>query len=93
MFGSLDQSRRSNVVDLLRRLQDRFEQVILITHIEDVREGVDRVIHVRYDEERGSSVVEQSDGEGYDGDAPARAPRGALRLVEGSEADAREAVG
>jgi DNA repair protein SbcC/Rad50 len=93
VFGSLDQSRRSNVVDLLRRLQDRFEQVILITHIEDVREGVDRVIHVRYDEERGSSVVEQSDGEGYDGDAPARAPRGALRLVEGSEADAREAVG
>ncbi|MDQ4079141.1 MAG: hypothetical protein M3125_00135, partial [Gemmatimonadota bacterium] len=59
IFGSLDEARRANVLDLLRRLQGRFEQVILITHIEQVREGVDRVISVRYDEETGSSVVEQ----------------------------------
>ena len=59
IFGSLDEARRANVLDLLRRLQGRFEQVILITHIEQVREGVDRVISVRYDEETGCSVVEQ----------------------------------
>ncbi len=59
IFGSLDEGRRANVLDLLRRLQGRFEQVILITHIEQVREGVDRVIAVRYDEETGCSVVEQ----------------------------------
>ena len=59
IFGSLDESRRHNVVELLRRLQDRFEQVILITHIESVREGLDRVITVRYDEESGASRVEQ----------------------------------
>jgi exonuclease SbcC len=58
VFGSLDETRRHNVVDLLRRLQDRFEQVILITHIESVREGLDRVVAVRYDEESGSSRVE-----------------------------------
>ncbi|HEY5060685.1 MAG TPA: hypothetical protein VII52_04065, partial [Gemmatimonadaceae bacterium] len=52
------ETRRHNVVDLLRRLQDRFEQVILITHIESVREGVDRVVAVRYDEESGTSRVE-----------------------------------
>jgi exonuclease SbcC len=61
VFGSLDESRRHNVVELLRRLQDRFEQVILITHIESVRDGVDRVISVRYDAESGSSIVEQAD--------------------------------
>ena len=55
VFGSLDETRRHNVVDLLRRLQDRFEQVILITHIESVREGLDRVVTVRYDEESGTS--------------------------------------
>ena len=60
IFGSLDESRRLNVVELLRRLQDRFEQVILITHIDSVREGLDRVISVRYDAESGASVVEQS---------------------------------
>ena len=58
VFGSLDEARRHNVVDLLRRLQDRFEQVILITHIESVREGLDRVVTVKYDEETGSSRVE-----------------------------------
>jgi len=60
-----------------------------------VREGVDRVIQVRYDEERGTSVVEQEDLDGVDEPGPARAPRGggALRLVPAREADEREAVG
>ena len=57
VFGSLDDARRGNVVELLRRLNDRFEQVIVITHIEQVREGLDRVLMVRLDEERGASVV------------------------------------
>jgi exonuclease SbcC len=58
VFGSLDESRRHNVVELLRRLHDRFEQVVVITHIETVREGLDRVMTVRYDEETGQSRVE-----------------------------------
>jgi len=63
VFGSLDEVRRHNVVELLRRLQDRFEQVILITHIESVREGLDRVISVEYDEESGSARVRQPEPE------------------------------
>jgi DNA repair protein SbcC/Rad50 len=58
VFGSLDETRRHNVVELLRRLHDRFEQVVLITHIESVREGLDRVLAVRYDPEGGVSRVE-----------------------------------
>jgi exonuclease SbcC len=75
IFGSLDELRRANVIDLLRHLQDRFEQVILITHIESVRDMLDHVIAVRYDEERGTSVVTQSDGvdsEGAEGGPPPR---------------------
>jgi hypothetical protein len=37
--------------------------VILITHIEPVREGVDRVITVRYDADTGSSIVSETEGE------------------------------
>jgi len=37
--------------------------VILITHIEPVREGLDRVISVGYDADRGCSVVTESEGE------------------------------
>ncbi len=57
IFGSLDEARRLHVVGLLRRLADRFPQVILITHIEQVREGLDRVIRVDFDPVRGTSVV------------------------------------
>jgi len=63
VFGSLDEARRFNVVELLRGLQDRFEQVILITHIEPVREGLDRVISVTYDADNGSSIVTQTGSE------------------------------
>ena len=57
IFGSLDEARRQHVVGLLRRLADRFPQVILITHIEQVREGLDRVVRVDFDPARGTSVV------------------------------------
>ena len=57
IFGSLDDSRRQSVLTLLRRLGDRFPQVILITHVESIRDGLDRVIKVDYDAGRGSSVV------------------------------------
>jgi exonuclease SbcC len=59
VFGSLDETKRHNVVELLRRLQDRFEQVILITHIESVRDELDRVILVDYDEQTGASRARQ----------------------------------
>jgi len=62
IFGSLDELRRFNVLELLRALGDRFEQVILITHIEGVRDGVDQVISVRYDSASASSIVESSAG-------------------------------
>jgi len=53
---------------LLRRLHDRFEQVILITHIESVRDLFDRVISVKYDEEKGVARV-HSEGGASDGEA------------------------
>jgi exonuclease SbcC len=46
-------------VDLLRSLADRFPQVILITHIDSVREGFDRVIRVEFDVERGAARIRE----------------------------------
>ncbi|MDX2183574.1 MAG: SMC family ATPase [Gemmatimonadaceae bacterium] len=57
VFGSLDDVRRDHVLGLLRRLNDRFEQVIVITHIDSVREGLDRVLEVQLDPETGVSRV------------------------------------
>jgi exonuclease SbcC len=88
VFGSLDEARRFNVVELLRGLEDRFEQVILITHIEPVREGLDRVISVTYDPDHGCSVVTQSENDdavlGEEREPPAAdgSPRGRRRVRE-----------
>jgi exonuclease SbcC len=73
IFGSLDEARRSHVLDLLRALEGRFPQVVLITHIDGVREAVDRVLRVRYDESSGAAVVEEE--------------RGVLALPGGGDAD------
>jgi exonuclease SbcC len=62
IFGSLDEGRRQHVVALLRRLADRFPQVILITHIESVRDSVDRVLRVELDPERGCARVTENGG-------------------------------
>ena len=74
VFGSLDETGRQNVVELLRGLHDRFEQVIIITHVEQVRDWLDRVISVRYDEQTDSSVVTQAE--------PAPIDEGALLALE-----------
>ncbi len=66
IFGSLDEERRAGVLELLRGLADRFPQVILITHIESVREGFDRVIRVEVDVGRGAATARE-DTEAPDG--------------------------
>jgi exonuclease SbcC len=64
IFGSLDEDRRAAVVELLRSLADRFPQVILITHIDSVREGFDRVVRVGFDLASGVATVrEESQGD------------------------------
>jgi DNA repair protein SbcC/Rad50 len=66
IFGSLDEDRRTAVVDLLRSLADRFPQVILITHIDSVREGFDRVVRVGLDVGRGVATVREEPQEDRD---------------------------
>jgi exonuclease SbcC len=63
IFGSLDEYRQHGVVQLLRGLADRFPQVILITHVEAVRDGVDRVVRVELDRARGCALVTEDRGQ------------------------------
>jgi exonuclease SbcC len=57
VFGSLDEHRRLRVVELLRRLLDRFEQIIVMTHIEGTRDDLDHKIRIDYDDRTGESRV------------------------------------
>jgi len=66
IFGSLDEERRAAVVELLRSLADRFPQVILITHIDSVRDGFDRIIRVSFDVRRGVALAQDEPVGGSD---------------------------
>ena len=61
VFGSLDEARRGNVLALLEKLRTRFEQIIIITHLDDVKDGVQHLIQVDYDEVSGRAQVRSED--------------------------------
>lgn len=64
IFGSLDDIRRDNVVTLLQTLKSRFEQIVIITHVESIHDAVDNCIWVDFDETtKTSSVRVQSETE------------------------------
>ncbi|MEO8199289.1 MAG: SMC family ATPase [Gemmatimonadota bacterium] len=63
IFGSLDEERRVSVVELLRGLTDKFPQIILISHVESIT-GLDRMIRVAVDLDRGTSFVREEGGYG-----------------------------
>lgn len=59
VFGSLDDTRRDNVVALLQNLKSRFEQVILITHVESIHDALDNCLWVEFDEKTKTSRLSE----------------------------------
>ena len=57
IFGSQDLEHRDNMLDMLRKLQDRFPQIIVISHFSDVQGQFDNTINV-IEDEMGNSRVE-----------------------------------
>ncbi len=55
VFGSLDEARRDNVVALLQNLKNRFEQIILITHVESIHDALDNCLWVQFNERTKTS--------------------------------------
>lgn len=57
VFGSLDEGRRGNVLSLLEKLRKRFEQIVIITHLDDIKDGVQHLIQVEYEEASGAAYI------------------------------------
>lgn len=57
IFGSQDQSRKRNIMAALSKLENQFSQILLITHIDDIKDLMQNVISV-YDSKEGESVAE-----------------------------------
>jgi exonuclease SbcC len=56
IFGSQDQNRKRSILGTLAQLQRQFRQILLITHIDDVKDNVGAVLKVM-EREDGSSTV------------------------------------
>jgi len=56
IFGSQDVNRRRNILNALNSLSNRFRQIFVITHIEEVKQMVNNAIMV-YEAEDGASKV------------------------------------
>lgn len=61
-FGSLDETRRANVLALIRRLRSTFRQVIVISHVDETKHAVDHVVQIEFDEAAGMTRVLQPAG-------------------------------
>ena len=47
VFGSQDNERKNLILNGLAKLKDRFPQILLITHIDDIKDGVEQIIDVK----------------------------------------------
>ena len=60
VFGSLNDSRKPRLLEELRRLSDRFRQVLIITHVPEMADACDQLIEVTIDDAGKSSAVVSS---------------------------------
>ena len=57
VFGSLDEFRKPRLLEELRRLSDRFRQILIITHVPEMAESCDQRIEVAINRDGKSSAV------------------------------------
>lgn len=57
VFGSLDAERRQSVLDRLASLKGRFNQVLVISHIEEINQVADQALYLCRNSETRSTVV------------------------------------
>ncbi|HRJ27407.1 MAG TPA: SMC family ATPase [Fimbriimonadaceae bacterium] len=63
VFGSLDESRRVAVLNLLSAMKGTFSQILVISHIDEIHQVADQCLYVQLDlAERRSSVSDQPPG-------------------------------
>ncbi len=57
VFGSQDSFRKENIMGAIAGLQDFFQQIFIVTHVEDVKEAVQTLLTVEENRDGSSSVI------------------------------------
>jgi len=50
IFGSQDDERKNSILKALSKLNNQFRQILLITHVEDIKDQVEHVLNIKEDE-------------------------------------------
>jgi len=56
IFGSQDAIRKASIIEALNQLSNQFRQIMLITHIEDIKDTLENIIEVIEDEDGVSRI-------------------------------------
>jgi len=59
IFGSQDALRKESILSALAKLKNRFRQIFLITHIDDIKDSVENLVYVTENEDGTSQLVLQ----------------------------------
>ncbi|KPK99340.1 MAG: hypothetical protein AMJ91_08155 [candidate division Zixibacteria bacterium SM23_73_3] len=59
IFGSQDTLRKENILNALAQLKNRFRQIFLITHIDDIKDSVENLVYVTENQEGTSDLLLQ----------------------------------
>ena len=59
VFGSQDAERKQNILQALKNLTNQFNQVLLITHVEDVNDQLPFVFHITENSDNTVSIDEE----------------------------------
>mgnify|MGYP006169269637 CR=1 FL=1 len=60
IFGSQDEGRKNSILEALSELSNQFKQIIIITHVEDVKEALPYVLTVK--ENSDNTVKTETEG-------------------------------
>ncbi len=60
VFGSLDDSRRNNVLTLLHALEQQFEQVLIISHLDSIKDNLNHCIRLEFNQKEQCSQIADS---------------------------------
>ena len=56
IFGSQDTLRKENILSALAQLKNRFRQIFLITHIDDIKDSVENLVYVTENDDGTSEL-------------------------------------
>jgi len=56
-FSSLDSERRSNLMAVLNKLEGFFSQIVIITHVEDIKEMIPQSVIIEENEDGTANVT------------------------------------